>query len=91
MNREMRRQLEKRQRQMGTHKTQFQVNAGLRQEEKQEWFMKGFIRGGAEALAFIKDEMIHIDGIGQKTIDKIYNGLHKRMMDERHKAQEQIG
>lgn len=89
MNREMRRQLEKRQRQTGSFKTQFKVAAGLREEEKQEWFMKGFIRGGAEALSFIREEMIHIDGIGQKTIDKIYNGLHKRMMEEKEK-QEQV-
>lgn len=83
MNREMRRQLEKRQREKGSFKTQFKVASELRFEERQEWFLKGFIRGGSEALAFIREEMIHIDGIGQKTIDKIYNGLHKRMMESR--------
>lgn len=81
----MRRQLEKRQRQAGSFKTQFKVASELRFEEKQQWFMKGFIRGGSEALSFIREEMIHIDGIGQKTIDKIYNGLHKRMLEARGK------
>jgi endonuclease III-like uncharacterized protein len=86
MNREMRRQLEKRQRTKGDFKTQFKVAKELQYEEKQEWFMKGFVRGGSEALAFIREEMIHIDGIGQKTIDRIYNGLHKRMREQKQQT-----
>lgn len=87
MNREMRRQLEKRQRQKGEYKTQFKVAAGLRDEDKQEWFMKGFIRGSAEALKFIREELPNIEGIGPKTVDRIYNGLHQRMLEEREKGQ----
>lgn len=83
MNREMRRQLEKRQRQKGDYKTQFKVAAGLRDEDKQEWFYRGFVRGTAEALKFIKEELPHIEGIGPKTIDRIYNGLHRRMLEQK--------
>lgn len=89
MNREMRRQLEKRQREKGSFKTQFKVASELRFEEKQQWFMKGFIRGSAEALNFIREELPKIEGIGPKTIDRIYNGLHNRMIEEKEK-QEQV-
>lgn len=88
MNREMRRQLEKRQREKGSFKTQFKVASELRYEEKQDWFMKGFVRGTAEALAFIQEELPKIDGIGPKTVDRIYNGLHKRMIEQRQIAQD---
>jgi len=86
----MRRQLEKRQRQQGTHKTQFKIAAGLRDEDKQEWFMKGFIRGSAEALKFIREELPNIEGIGPKTVDRIYNGLHQRMLEERAKESQAV-